>query len=108
MGAPRLTLEQCRRVALLGLADYWFRQFEGYPAFGIAETLNRLCNEFRIPETLHPLRFEWDREFSVNPVTGEPFRTDPVTGLVRKRPWRQIWMGELRSEFRDFLKFGIP
>ena len=109
---PRHSLQRSRAEALMQLSDYWFRQLEGYPTFGLRELINQLCEEFDVPEELHPFRFEVDREFSINPLTGESYRTDPQTGRVRKRMWKTIWMGgdrtlDLRGKFRAHIRDRI-
>ena len=99
-GRPDYSLEQTRRVALVDLVDYWFRQLEGYPTYGLEEVINRLCRELEVPEELHPFRYSWDRNFTINPLTGESYRAHPRTKRIRPRKWRTIWMDHIRPQFR--------
>lgn len=90
-------------TAARDVPDYWFRQKEGYPMYGIPELLQRLSESFQIPESIRPLRFEPNRSFSYHPLTGEPF-VNPATGELRERDWASLWMDEIRHHYQRILR----
>ena len=71
---------------------------------GVREAINELCEEFLVPELIHPLRFDPDRLFRIHPVTGESFPNSPITGKPIERRWRSIWLDQLRSEYRAHIR----
>ncbi|MEO1844197.1 MAG: hypothetical protein ABGZ37_07965 [Akkermansiaceae bacterium] len=99
---------ESRWMAAMDVPDYWFRQGEGYPVNGIAELLNELCEEFNIPGQVHPLRFPPEQKFTHDPLSGEPFGTNPATGQPRERRWRSIWMDRPRDIYRARLRRQRP
>ncbi|MBJ06938.1 MAG: hypothetical protein CMO40_07465 [Verrucomicrobiaceae bacterium] len=87
------------RKAAAQLPDYWFRQVEGFPMDGVAETLRVLCREFEVPRHLNPLLHPPEQVFEMNPLTGQAFGTHPMTGEPRTRTWRNIWMNRPRDDY---------
>ena len=93
-----------RMAAAQKLPDYWFRQVEGFPMDGVAETINQLCEEFEIPRDLHPLTFPPGKTFDHDPYTRKPYPPRPVTGEPRTKTWRSIWMNRPRDAYRTYLR----
>ena len=93
-----------RRRAAAQLPDYWFRQVEGFPMDGMADTLTRLCKEFDVPRNLNPLRYPPEHVLEQNPFTKQPFGTHPLTGEPRTRTWRNIWMNKPRDAYLHHLR----
>ncbi|NIP97908.1 MAG: hypothetical protein GWO24_32555, partial [Akkermansiaceae bacterium] len=57
-----------------------------------------------IPADFDPLRYRPHQLFAGHPLTGEPFETNPGTGLPRSLAWREIWRETLRPRFAEWLK----
>lgn len=103
--SERWTLEQIygsRLQALAEIPDYWFRQNQGFPVYGLRSTLEELGEEFQVPPELHPLRFDPEKTFRISPISGKPYRYR--SGAPRSVPWRTIWMTEVRSDFLKALR----
>ncbi len=93
-----------RMAAAQKLPDYWFRQVEGFPMDGVAETINQLCEEFEVPSHLDPLTFPPGKTFDHDPYTRKPYPLHPVTGEPRTKTWRSIWMNRPRDTYRTYLR----
>ncbi|NIP97907.1 MAG: hypothetical protein GWO24_32550, partial [Akkermansiaceae bacterium] len=57
---------------------------------------------FSVPPELNPLRYDPDQRFTLHPITGQRFGTDPATGKPRQKHWQSIWMDTVRPAYRGY------